>query len=276
MQSGRLSSLLGHYERMKSLLTSMFRPIGVALVAIGLNPRLMSNVRFAWRYFRTRYEWRRCGGVITASAPILSDFISEAGIARGHYFHQDLLVASAVHEANPLRHIDIGSRIDGLVAHIASFRAIEVLDIRDLPPSNHPNITFLKADLMDPTSGQQDIADSLSCLHAIEHFGLGRYGDPIDPQGHIKGFRNICRMIRIGGRLYISFPVARKRGVVFNAHRIFEPKDILNWFESERSFSLVNFNFVNDDGALLRDITLDDPRLDADYGCGIYTFVREK
>jgi hypothetical protein len=29
--------------------------------------------------------------------------------------------------------------------------------------------------------------DSLSCLHALEHFGLGRYGDPIDPRGHEKG-----------------------------------------------------------------------------------------
>lgn len=129
---------------------------------------------------------------------------------------------------------------------------------------------------MGPTSGQQDVADSLSCLHAIEHFGLGRYGDPIDPQGHIKGFRNICRMVKMGGRLYVSFPVARKRGVIFNAHRVFEPHDIFNWFESERSFRLINFNFVNDDGALLRNIELDDPRVDANYGCGIYTFLREK
>ena len=261
---------------MRLLLKSILRPIGFALMSIGLDPRLMGNVRYAWRYLRTRHAFLRHGGIITTSAPILSDYTSVAGTARGHYFHQDLLVASAVHDANPRRHIDIGSRVDGLVAHIASFRPVEVLDIRDLPSCNHPNIKFLKADLMDPASAPQDAADSISCLHAIEHFGLGRYGDPIDPEGHIKGFRNICRMVTTGGRLYISFPVARKRQVVFNAHRVFEPADIFNWFEPDRSFTLVNFNFVNDAGALLRGVALDDQRVDADYGCGIYTFVRNK
>jgi len=260
---------------MKSLLTAALRPIGFSLVSIGFDPRLLGNLRHVWRYLRTRDTFRRRGGVITNTAPILTDFTSLAGTAKGHYFHQDLLVATMVHEANPRRHIDIGSRVDGCVAHIASFRPVEVLDIRDLPSCGHPNIQFLKADLMEPAAAMQGAADSVSCLHAIEHFGLGRYGDPIDPEGHVKGFRNICRMVAPGGRLYISFPVARKRQVVFNAHRVFKPSDIFDWFEADLRFTLCSFSFVDDAGALLRDVAVDDPRVDADYGCGIYTFVRD-
>ena len=31
---------------------------------------------------------------------------------------------------------------------------------------------------------------SLSCLHVVEHVGLGRYGDPIDPDGSKKPARS--------------------------------------------------------------------------------------
>jgi len=89
-----------------------------------------------------------------------------------------LLVARLIHDHNPKRHIDIASRVDGFVAHVASYRGIEVVDVHPLPKSELENITFRQADLMNP----QDLGqtDSLSCLHAIEHFGLGRYTNPID------------------------------------------------------------------------------------------------
>ena len=116
---------------------------------------------------------------VTHRLPIFTDYDDQAGSATGHYFHQDLLVASFIHNKNPLRHIDIGSRIDGFIAHVASFRSIEVMDVRDLKGTGHENISFIKADLMNKDSAQNNITDSISCLHAIEHFGLGRYGDPV-------------------------------------------------------------------------------------------------
>lgn len=57
--------------------------------------------------------------------PCLEDRYQESGNATGHYFHQDLLVANRIFVNNPIRHVDIGSRIDGLVAHVASFREIK-------------------------------------------------------------------------------------------------------------------------------------------------------
>ena len=64
------------------------------------------------------------------SYPCLADRFDSGGTMKGHYFHQDLLIAQRIYEANPNRHIDIGSRTDGFVAHVATFRKIEVFDVR--------------------------------------------------------------------------------------------------------------------------------------------------
>jgi hypothetical protein len=114
-----------------------------------------------------------------------------------------------------------------------------------------------------------EICDSLSCLHALEHFGLGRYGDPIDPLGHIRGFNNLNKMLKSGGTLYISFPIG-KPGVYFNAHRVFDSMDILKWIQG--LFELVRFDYVDDLGSLHTRAMLPVHRLS--YGCGIYTLKK--
>jgi len=79
--------------------------------------------------------------------PVLEDKYSASGTMKGHYFHQDLLIAKRIFSDNPVKHVDIGSRIDGFVAHIAVFREIEVFDIR--PQENTvKNIIFKQAELM--------------------------------------------------------------------------------------------------------------------------------
>jgi len=220
-----------------------------------------------------RDRFQSLGGVISHEHPILNDFEAPAADLAGHYFHQDLLVASFVCEKKPQRHIDIGSRVDGFVAHVASFREIEVIDIRELNLGAHQNIKFLRADLMNRNERLEQLTDSLSCLHAIEHFGLGRYGDEVDPIGHLKGFQNILRMLIPGGTLYISFPIGASNEVHFNAHRVFHPRDILTWPGAEL-LKLERFDFVDDSGGLqLRyDLAKSAPNLR--YGCGIYTFRR--
>jgi hypothetical protein len=111
--------------------------------------------------------------------PILNERFVSSGTMSGHYFHQDLLVARKIFENKPKRHVDIGSRTDGFVAHLAVFREVEVLDIRN-QDSKVRNIIFKQANLMQLTDDMVGYCDSASALHSIEHFGLGRYGDPID------------------------------------------------------------------------------------------------
>jgi hypothetical protein len=252
--------------------TSLFRPIGITLLSFGFDPRKLLSLRYVPKYISQYLKFTRLGGSVTHRYPILSDYNSQAGSARGHYFHQDLLVASLIHESNPKRHVDIGSRVDGFVAHVASFRKIEVMDIRKLNNSSHQNISFLQADLMARDSVQQNAADSISCLHTIEHLGLGRYGDPLDPNGHMRGFNNLLRMLAIDGTLYISFPIGTENATHFNAHRVFHPKDILSWPTNGHKIRLVRFDYVDDDGKLHQQIDLKNEIINVQYGCGIYTF----
>jgi hypothetical protein len=241
---------------------------------IGIKPRRIISLRHYPKYRAQYKQFEKLGGVVTHKYAIFIDYDDQAGSASGDYFHQDLLVASFVHNNSPVRHIDIGSRIDGFVAHVASFRRIDVMDVRDLNATGHQNISFIKADLMDKDSAQSNITDSISCLHAIEHFGLGRYGDPVDPKGHIKGFNNIVRMLKPEGILFISFPIGKENEVHFNAHRVFHPKDIFTWAEHSSSLELERFDYVDDAGNLHQNIDIEKTKLDVIFGLGIYTFKK--
>jgi SAM-dependent methyltransferase len=253
----------------RSPIGEMARSVGLLLLAIGIDVRKFKSIRHIPKYFSDRAAFKKAGGTITEIYPVFGDFAEQAGSGKGHYFHQDLLVATFVNTANPVRHIDIASRIDGFVAHVASFREIEVMDIRPLSDVGHANIKFTQADLMAENDETTDIADSVSCLHAIEHFGLGRYGDPIDPLGHIKAFKNLCRMLKPQGTLYISFPIGQENSVFFNANKSFHPTELLNW--SKGLMELVRFDFVDDNGNLNKDWPLLEKIPATKDGCGIYT-----
>lgn len=210
------------------------------------------------------------GGVPTSINPVLGESAANAGTATGHYFHQDLLVASLIYNANPSTHIDIGSRIDGFVAHVASFRKIQVYDLRGLSLDNHPNIEFVQMDFMSEVPSA--ITDSISSLHAIEHFGLGRYGDKIDPNGHLKAFDNLLNMLRTKGTMYVSFPISQNPQVVFNMHRVFDPLDIFTW---SKDITLKRFDYVDDHGQLTINANIHKLPF-MQYGCGIYTFTKDR
>lgn len=207
--------------------------------------------------------------------PCPADRYEEGGVASGHYFHQDLLVANKIFENNPLRHIDIGSRIDGFVAHVASFREIEVLDLRPIT-KKVKNIIFHQFDLLDTSSNFEAACDSISCLHALEHFGLGRYGDRLMLDGYIKGFQTIDLMLKSGGVLYLSVPIGPQR-IEFNAHRVFSVQTILNMAKSK--YKLTDFSFVDDSGDLHEKPAITETTIktafDCWYGCGIFEFHKK-
>jgi Caenorhabditis protein of unknown function, DUF268 len=252
----------------------LIRKFALFTLQIGIDPRRFLSLKYFNKYRIQRKAFVRSGGLITHTHAIFTDYKEQAGSAKGHYFHQDLLVASYIHKKNPTRHIDIGSRVDGFVAHVASYRQIDVMDVRDLRSTGHSNISFIKADLMDINNTVSSTTDSISCLHAIEHFGLGRYGDPINPNGHIDGFNNILRMLKVGGNLYISFPIGKSNEVHFNAHRVFHPLDIFTWIKDKDSLKLDQFDYVDDKGNLHLSADLESMDSEISYGCGIYTFSK--
>jgi SAM-dependent methyltransferase len=224
---------------------------------------------FGWAEFRKNYK-----GKMTFH-PCLYDWYEEGGSTKDEYFWQDLYVARKIYANTPVKHVDIGSRVDSFVAHVASFREIEVFDIRPITTSIS-GIVFKQADLMKPLEHIQSYCDSISCLHALEHFGLGRYGDPINPNGYELGIKNMAKILKKGGLFYLSIPIGKER-VEFNANRVFNPKSIvqlakkfgleiceLDWIVNGQSLAH-SFN-INSDLELLSQLQ---------YTLGIFTFVKQ-
>jgi hypothetical protein len=235
---------------------------------LDIDPRGLKNVTKINEFFRARRTWLASGGRIDEYLPILGESRSAAGQARGHYFHMDLFVASKIAQQSPQRHVDIGSRIDGFIAHVASFRTVDVLDIRPAQIDGHPQIKFILGDLMDIDVEAIGQTDSLSCLHVIEHIGLGRYGDSIDPNGHLLAADNLLKLLKPNGRLYLACPIGKPR-TVFNAHRVFQG-DFWPRVLGDR-LDLLDFSFIDDNGDLHINAH-PEHTFDLSYGCGIYTF----
>lgn len=130
--------------------------------------------------------------------PIFSDKFAQAGDI-GSYFWQDLWAARKIYEKNPEQHYDIGSRVDGFISHLLSFRGnINLIDIRPLT-RKVDGLNFIQSDATNLKNISDNSIESLSALCSLEHFGLGRYGDSIDPEACYKCFDAIGHKVRGGG-----------------------------------------------------------------------------
>ena len=102
--------------------------------------------------------------------------------------------------------------------------------------------------------------------------GLGRYGDPLDPDGDIKAMRELQRVVAPEGSLLFVTPVGRPQ-IRFNAHRIYAYEQIRDAFSELR---IEQFSLVPDhggDGGLIEDA---DPAIVSKqrYACGCFWFRR--
>ena len=207
--------------------------------------------------------------------PFYKDKKGAAGALGFHYFYQDLYVAQRIFENNPNRHIDIGSSINGFVAHVASFRKIEVYDIRPLNDLI-PNVQFKQVDIMQLDEDEIDSTDSISCLHALEHFGLGRYGDPICYDGYWQGFLNIHKILKRNGKFYFSVPLGRQK-VDFHAHRIFSLRYLLEMINP--FYEIVNFSYIDDNNIFYKDVNISEEIIanncNCKFGCAIFELMKK-
>lgn len=180
--------------------------------------------------------------------PSLHDRFSSNGDYEHEYFWQDLFVAQNIFNANPSIHLDIGSRIDGFVSNLATCREVTVIDIRE-QTTKIPNVSFEQANLMDSSSISiySNHFESISCLHTIEHFGLGRYGDPIMKDGFDIGFVNIVSMLKKGGILYLSTPISSRSYVEFNSNRVSNFNKIILSSE-ELDLTIKDFRTITENG----------------------------
>jgi hypothetical protein len=172
--------------------------------------------------------------------PLLYDWDNTAG-SLSYYFWQDLWAAKKIFQHKPSIHFDIASRVDGFVAHLLTFMPVTLIDIRPLP-YEIDGLSFVQADAANMAAIKENSIESLSSLCAIEHFGLGRYGDPIDPEACFKSISEMQRVLAPNGRLYAAVPVGLE-GIYFNAHRVFSPATIISAFSE---LDMVDFSVVDD------------------------------
>ena len=203
--------------------------------------------------------------------PCLFDRTAASGID-AHYFHQAVWASRLIAQRRPAGHVDIGSHTL-YVGMLTALTHVTFVDIRPLE-LQIDDYTGLAGSILD-LPFEAGSVQSLSCLHVIEHIGLGRYGDPIDPEGSVKAAREIVRVLAPGGFAYVSMPIGRPR-VQFNGQRVFDPMQVVRMFDG---LSLSTFAMVDATGRF--HAAADPARVDlrehesgADSGLGMFSFTR--
>jgi hypothetical protein len=250
--------------RVREVLTSIFfDPWEVLMKWRGIPSYLRNMVSF-----RSNYHEGVPGIVISKLYYTTYEKYMPGGSVGGHYFLQDIWAAKKIYEAGINHHVDVGSRIDGFVAHILPFCQVDYIDIREID-SPFSNLIFKKGSILALPYEKDSIA-SLSCLHVIEHIGLGRYGDPIDPHGHIKAAAELVRVLQPGGKLLIGTPVG-KESLYFDAHRVFFVESVLQMFSA---LKLESFSFIDDEGKRIIDNPDTTYANNCKFGCGLFVFSK--
>ena len=183
-----------------------------------------------------------------------------------HYFYQSAWLSRELKKLNPSRHVDIGSSVM-MVGVLSAQVDTLFLDFRPLAV-DLPGLTSMAGTILDLPFPSQSVP-SVSCLHVLEHIGLGRYGDPLDAFGSEKAASELQRIVANEGSLFLSVPVGRQR-TCFNAHRVFYPQTITTFFSE---LELISFSYVDDDGNFYVDQPLD-LASSLEYGCGMFHFKK--
>ncbi|MDQ6962940.1 MAG: DUF268 domain-containing protein [Mariprofundaceae bacterium] len=167
------------------------------------------------------------------------------------YFYQAIWGFNKILSSKVTQHVDVGSEIN-FVGMLSVVTHVTFVDIR---PVNIQlkNFSCQEGSILSLPYGS-DTIKSLSCMHVIEHIGLGRYGDPLDPSGSVKACRELERVVAVEGVLYITVPIydglESKIKVHFNGFRSFGIQEVISFFPTLTlcSFSMVNGNrdFIQD------------------------------
>ena len=234
-----------------------------------LYPRPLIGIRYLPRFLKDWHNYSKMTATerlrFKDSHPCLTDSVRYTPFDP-HYFYQAAWLARRLAESRPIRHIDVGSSVMTIGVLSAVVNTIFV-DYRPLSTSLS-NLGSISADVVFLPFKTGSI-ESLSCLHVIEHIGLGRYGDPLDPQGSVKAAQELERVLTPGGMLYVSVPIGLER-VCFNAHRVFPPERARELFQS---LKLVEFALVDDGGHFRKNQELESAK-GYNYGCGMFAFAK--
>lgn len=198
--------------------------------------------------------------------PCLDDKTAGTDFDR-HYVYHTAWAARQLQKYMPEKHTDISSSL--YFAGIVS--AFVPVDFYDFRPADIilDNLAASAANLLSLPFIDNSLA-SLSCMHVVEHIGLGRYGGPLDPEGDLKAINELKRVLAPGGLLLFVAPVGKPQ-IRFNAHRIYAYKQVVEYF---KELELVDFALIPDDkndGGLVYNPS-SHLLSKQSYGCGCFAF----
>jgi len=212
---------------------------------------------------RFRVDWDDC-------LPCLDDRTPGTGFDR-HYVYHTAWAMRVLARSRPSAHVDVASSLY-FAALASAFVPVRYYEYR--PVDLHlSGLACDQADLLDLPFADRSV-HSLSCMHVVEHVGLGRYGDPLDPEGDLKAMAELERVLAPGGNLLFVAPVGTPR-VQFNAHRIYGFDQVAEAFDG---LDLVEFALVPDrkNGSALIDRASKEQADAQRYGCGCFWFRRPR
>jgi SAM-dependent methyltransferase len=188
-----------------------------------------------------------------------------------HYIYHLAWAARILSQTKPVFHVDISSSLQ-FCTMLSAFMPVRFFDYRPAQITL-PDLTLDHADLTSLPFENKSIK-SLSCMHTVEHIGLGRYGDQLDPEGDLKAISELKRVLAPEGNLLFVVPVGKPR-IMFNAHRIYSYDQIISYFSD---LKLINFTLIPDNAiknAVINNATSQDVDRQ-EYGCGCFWFTRKE
>lgn len=185
-----------------------------------------------------------------------------------HYIYHPAWAARIVSKIKPKIHIDISSTLN-FCTLVSAFIPIIFYDYRPAK-LNLSNLKTGHADLLNLPFVDNSI-ESISCMHTVEHIGLGRYGDPIDPKGDLKAISELKRVLAPGGNLLFVVPVGQPK-IQYNAHRVYSYQMILNYF---KELKLEEFSLIKEsgEGEIIKN-AIEKMADNERYGCGCFWFKK--
>ena len=200
--------------------------------------------------------------------PCLNDSTASTGFDH-HYVYHPAWAARILARTNPKKHVDISSSLH-FCTIVSAFIPVEFYDYRPAA-LDLSGLSSASADLLALPFADSSV-ESLSCMHVVEHVGLGRYGDPLDAAGDLKAIKELTRVLACGGNLLFVVPIGRAK-IRFNAHRIYSYEQVVSYFPGLR---LRDFSLITDDdkgGKLINNADKAAADLQ-EYGCGCFWFEK--
>lgn len=201
---------------------------------------------------------------------IQSEATKETVFDRQYIYHTSWAFKTVL-KIKPEIHTDISSSLY-FIGMLSVIQKTNFFDYRPAPLV----LDNLKCGFADLTNlpFDSDSIESLSCMHVIEHIGLGRYGDTLDYNGDIKAISELKRVVKKGGNLLFVVPIGNIPKIIFNLHRIYTHEQIISYFED---FDLKEFNLIPEDekdGGIV--INPGKELLNRqNYACGCYLFTKK-